>query len=1018
MENVKHTFREAEIEKRFIEQLVGLGYKYRRDIKDKHSLETNFKKHFNRLNYVNLTESEFERLKNKIISDDVFSSSQILRRVNDMYRDDDTPLSYTLVDIKDWCRNEFEVVNQLRINTDNSFHRYDVVILINGIPVVQIELKEYAINPKAAMEQIIKYKNDMGSSYTNSLFCFMQLFIVSNGHNTFYFANNNNEYFRFNSDERYLPVYEYADINNKKIVELEEFTNVFLQKCDLAATISRYMVLVETEKRILIMRPYQIAAVQAILNCVRENRGNGYIWHTTGSGKTLTSFKASTLLKTDKSIDKCLFVVDRKDLDSQTRAEFNKFQKDCVEENTNTHNLVKRLLSKDIRDKIIVTTMQKLGIALDDGSIQNKMLINKGKETYRSLLEPLKDKRFVIIFDECHRSQFGDYHTKIKNFFPNSQLFGFTGTPIFEENATQKYVEDNVKKIRTTKSVFEKELHRYTIGNAIDDGNVLKFHIDYYKNGDEKTFGKNTPTIYKEKIVDTILDIHNMLTDNKRFNALFAVSRIDEAIKYYSIFKKKILELNRDDINIGCIFSPPAEGNKDIKQMQEDLVQEQEDNKENPNEKKAALIEIINDYNKKYSTNYDINSFNEYYTDIQNRIKGHEYSNKDNSHDNKVDIVIVVEMLLTGFDSKYLNTLYVDKNLKYHDLIQAFSRTNRILNSMKPHGNIIDFRNQRESVDEAVALFSGPDNKESGEGSSVVWVLDDYKTVKIEYENAVNELKEFFEKMNLEFSPSQVKNIHGDSSRIEFIDKFKKVQKFKVELSQYTTIPEDDKKAIENLISEDDLRGYRVEYLDLAHKLKDSKKTNVDNGAISDEIKAVPDDENEPLVIDVDYVLFSSVVVDYDYIMSLISKYTYSGSSSSTEMTKDEIIDALKSYSNLIEERDDIIDYVKTLKVGECISVNDIKEGYKKYKEYKRSKELKDIAEKFNINKDKLVRFALDIVRQKHFNGEDLSNILPDNVGWKEKSDIELRLMRMLIPVLNKMAEGREIRGLELYDNN
>ena len=349
--------------------------------------------------------------------------------------------------------NRFEVVSQLRINTRSSHHRYDVILLINGLPLVQIELKGLAVSPRRAMQQIVEYKHDPGNGYTKSLLCFMQLFIVSNLSETWYFANNSGEHFRFDADERFLPVYRFAEQNNKKINHLDEFADAFLAKCTLAEMISRYMVLIQSERKLMMMRPYQIYAVQAIVDCIHQNRGNGYIWHTTGSGKTLTSFKASTLLKDNSDIEKCLFVVDRKDLDRQTRQEFNRFQPGCVEENTNTETLVQRLRSDDYADKVIVTTIQKLGLALDGSH----------KKEYRKRLEPLRDKRIVFIFDECHRSQFGENHRAIREFFPKAQLFGFTGTPIFAQNATYQKIDGEQASMVTTADIFGNQLHAYTI---------------------------------------------------------------------------------------------------------------------------------------------------------------------------------------------------------------------------------------------------------------------------------------------------------------------------------------------------------------------------------------------------------------------------------------------------------------------------------------------------------------------------------------------------------------------------
>ena len=567
---------EKQIELDFIRKLQDLKYTYREDIRDKVSLETNFRKHFERLNRVKLNDSEFTRLRDSIITADVFAAAKALREINTFKRDDDTPLQYTLVNIKDWCKNEFEVINQLRINTDNSNHRYDVIILINGIPVAQIELKTLQITPKKAMEQIVDYKNDQGSGYTNSFLCFMQLFIVSNETKTYYFANNHKEHFCFDADERFLPIYEFADEDNKKITNLYEFADSFLPKCTLGQLICRYMVLVVSEQKLMIMRPYQIYAVKSIMDCVEQNRGNGYIWHTTGSGKTLTSFKASTLLKDNSEIEKCLFVVDRKDLDRQTRLEFNKFQEGCVEENTNTESLVKRLASDDYKDKVIVTTIQKLGLALDEDSRRNQEKKKKGELTFKERLEKLRDKRMAIIFDECHRSQFGDNHDAIKTFFPKAQIFGFTGTPIFEENSTYKQIDGTVGSYRTTKDVFQQELHAYTITNAIDDGNVLRFHIDYFKPEDDKVATKVSSKEYKQAVVEAILSKHDAATYKRRYNAIFATTSINDSIEYFELFKTLQEELkNSGDkkfnlLNIACVFSPPAEGNKDVKQLQED----------------------------------------------------------------------------------------------------------------------------------------------------------------------------------------------------------------------------------------------------------------------------------------------------------------------------------------------------------------------------------------------------------------------------------------------------------------
>ena len=810
------TTTEAKIEATLLSRLAELKYTIRNDIRDRASLEQNFREKFNALNRVQLTDTEFQRLLDEIVTDDVPRNARALRAMESFIRDDGTPLNYTLVNLKDWCKNDFEVVSQLRINTHNSHHRYDVIMLINGIPVVQIELKGLDISPRRAMEQIVEYKNDPGNGYTKTLLCFMQLFIVSNRNNTYYFANNNARHFKFDAEEQFLPVYQFADEDNRKITHLDDFAEKFLEKCTLARMISRYMVLVASEQKMLMMRPYQIYAVKAIVDCIQQNCGNGYIWHTTGSGKTLTSFKASTLLKDRDDIHKCLFVVDRKDLDRQTREEFNKFQEGCVEENTNTATLVRRLLSEDYADKVIVTTIQKLGLALDQNSKRNQNRQKQGRESYADILAVLRDKRFVFIFDECHRSQFGETHQVIKRFFPNSQLFGFTGTPIFDENSTRKQIEDEVGSFKTTQDLFERELHKYTITHAIDDRNVLKFHVDYFeeKAADSGEAQKPKPgqAPPKSLVVEAILAKHDAATGNRRFNSVLATASINDAIEYVELFQqlqeaRQQTDPEFDPLKIACVFSPPAQvlakeddsnsakNAADVRQLQEDLPQEQEDNKVDPEGKKAALEAIIADYNQRYGTNHSINEFDLYYQDVQQRIKDQQYPNHDmpKKGAEKIDITIVVDMLLTGFDSKYLNTLYVDKNLKYHGLIQAFSRTNRVLNATKPHGHILDFRNQQTNVDEAVTLFSGV---KADDKAREIWLVDPAPKVIEKLQEAVSHLNEFMQSQGLECEPHEVANLKGDDARAAFINRFKEVQRLQTQLDQYTDLTDEDKQSI------------------------------------------------------------------------------------------------------------------------------------------------------------------------------------------------------------------------------
>lgn len=990
--------KETQIEEALIGKLSDLKYTYRSDIRDRAALERNFREKFQALNRVNLTDAEFARLRDEIINSDVFASSKRLREINTFSREDGTPLHYTLVNIKDWCKNEFEIINQLRINTENSNHRYDVILLMNGIPVVQIELKTLEVSPRRAMQQIVDYKIDPGNGYTNSLLCFMQLFIVTNRSNTYYFANNNPSHFSFNADEQFLPVYQLASEDNKKITHIDDFSEKFLSKCTLSQMISKYMVLVASEQKLLVMRPYQIYAVKAIVDCIHQNRGNGYIWHTTGSGKTLTSFKASTLLKDNPDIEKCLFVVDRKDLDRQTREEFNKFQEGCVEENTNTETLVRRMLSDDYANKVIVTTIQKLGLALDPNN----------KNNYKERLRPLSNKRVVFIFDECHRSQFGENHKAIKEFFPNAQLFGFTGTPIFDDNATYKQIDGTVGSFVTTKDIFQKQLHAYTITHAIDDKNVLRFHIDYFKPEKNITIGS---TEHKTAVANAIIKKHDAATHNKRFNAVLATASINDAIEYYELFKEVQAKKSSEDenhmqLNIACVFSPPAEGNKDVQQLQEDLQQEKEDNKVEPEKKKKALQAIIADYNKQYGSNHSINEFDLYYQDVQQRIKFQKYSNADYPHKKKIDLVIVVDMLLTGFDSKYLNTLYVDKNLKFHGLIQAFSRTNRTLHStgaeatIKPYGNVLDFRQQQAEVDRAIALFSGEDTGRAKE----IWLVDPAPKVIEKYEAAVAAMDKWMQDKNLVNEPQEVYNIKGDAARVEFIERFKEVQRLKTQLDQYTDLNEEQKAKLEELLPEEQLRSFRSSYLEIAKQLKDVQQKEGDKA---------PENIQQ---LDFEFVLFASAVVDYDYIMGLIAKYTQ-GTPKKQKMTREQLIGVLSSSANLMEEREDIIDYIKTLEVGKGLDEHEIRDGYQQFKADKIAKDLADIAGENGLDISALKQFTEATINRMIFDGEKLSELFATlDLGWKERTKRELALMEKLTPLLKKQAEGREISGLKAYE--
>ncbi|QDE40928.1 type I restriction endonuclease subunit R [Luteibacter pinisoli] len=986
---------ESHIEHELIERLVDLKYTHRPDIRDRLGLEKNFREKFEDLNRVRLTDGEFQRLLDSITTPDVFAAAQSLRNINAFERDDGTPLNYTLVNIRDWCKNIFEVISQLRVNTDHSHHRYDLIILINGVPVAQIELKNLKVSPRRAMQQIIDYKNDAGNGYSRTLLCFVQLYIVSNRTHTWYFANNNERHFEFNADERFLPAYEFAREDNSKVTRLDHFAETFLAKCALGELISRYMVLVASEQKLLIMRPYQMYAVKAILDCIKQRCGNGYVWHTTGSGKTLTSFRASTLLKDDPTVAKCLFVVDRKDLDRQTREEFNRFQEGCVEENTNTEALVRRLLSEDYADKVIVTTIQKLSLALSGTS----------KKKYGERLSRMKKSRMVFIFDECHRSQFGENHKSIKEFFTNAQLFGFTGTPIFEQNASSQQISGQEASLRTTKDLFHRCLHQYTITHAIEDRNVLKFHVDYFKPAGT-TVPAGSGGVPKKKIVDAIIEKHDSATNARRFNAILATSSINDAIAYYELFKE--VQSRREEsaeiprkLNIACVFSPPAEGNRDVLQIQEDLPQEREDNSQEPELKKAALNAILNDYNEAYGTAHSLGEFDSYLQDVQKRIKDQQFLGSGFSHADNIDITIVVDMLLTGFDSKYLNTLYVDKKLRHHGLIQAFSRTNRVLNDSKPYGNILDFRQQESAVEDAITLFSGEKNDSARE----IWLVESAPAVIAAFEEAVGHLAIFMESQGLRCVPDDVANLHGDTARSQFISVFKEVQRLATRLEQYTDLTSEQKSQIQDIANSERLHEFRSAYIETAHRLGEARSHRESQG----------DEELQSL--DFELVLFASSIIDYDYIMSLISRMTLQAPGKLT-LDRHQLISLIQSDAKFIDERNEIAEYIRSLPVGRALGESEIRADYQRFKDRKKDEAIEDLAIKHQLEPGRVHTFVEEILRRHIFDGEALSDLMvPLGLAWKARIQKELAFMHDLTPLLERLSPGHDISGLDVYEH-
>ena len=988
-----HPQKESQIEQHFIRHLEGLGYVYRKDIKDRASLEANFRNKFEALNNVRLTDGEFERLMEKIVRADVYEASKTLRDKVEVNHDDGTTRFYPLVNLQNWCKNDYEVINQLRINTHSSYHRYDVIILVNGLPLVQVELKAHGVSPRVAIKQIVDYKNDHENGYEHTLLAFMQLFIVSNEADTFYFANNPKEALTFDEKEQFLPICRWADEQNKKVANLHEFAREVLRKCTLGELISRYMVLVETERKLLIMRPYQIYAVKKMVESIENNSGNGYIWHTTGSGKTLTSFKAATLLKDNPHIAKCLFVVDRKDLDKQTREEFNKFQKDCVEENTNTGELVRRMLSDEYKDKIIVTTIQKLGLALD-----------KKNQRLDKLRERFAGQRVVFIFDECHRSQFGEYHRAIRDFFPRAQLFGFTGTPIFAENATRTKIEGREASALTTEDIFQKPLHTYAITHAIEDKSVLPFDVSFFRLQRDGSF--DTGNVPKEIIVEKILEVHDKVSDNRRFNALFATASINDAIAYCRIFDEIQLEREKDPtykaLRIACLFSPPAEGNRDIMQIQEELDQERQDNQVDPLGKKEALRRIISIYRKTYGGNFCIEEFDRYNSDVQQRIK--RQGREDVPREQKIDITIVVDMLLTGFDSKYLNTLYVDKGLQYHGLIQAFSRTNRVLNDRKPFGKILDFRAQSaDALNTAVKLFSG--ERDKSKDAAKIWLVEPVEKKVEQLEEAVGDFCNVMLSRGLKPVPEEVPNLKGDAARAELVERFKAVQRLMLQCNQYVDIPPELQARINAIMPPDTYQAFRTAYLELGREMRQKRAAES------------PDDGSEPTDVmqDIDFelVLFASAIIDYDYIISLIARMVNEAEPERREVTREEIVALLRSHSNLPEDREDILEFVGHPEAINGRTADEISDEFRRFREAKWHRLVHEMAQRHGVDQGRLSDFiesTLDVMR---YDDSHLSDLFTDEgLGWRDRVTKKNALRAELVPLIRLRAAGQAIDNL------
>ncbi|MFZ7120300.1 MAG: type I restriction endonuclease subunit R [Eubacteriaceae bacterium] len=885
---------EAQLEKLLLEQLIKQDYKEIK-IANEEDLVNNFRDQLNihnrkKLQGIPLTDKEFERILRYVEGKSVFQSAKILRDKFVLEREDGSEVYIEFFDTKLWCKNLFQVTTQTTV-VGKYKNRYDVTLLINGLPLVQIELKRRGLDLKEAFNQIERYRKH---SY-QGLYRYIQVFVVSNGVDTKYFANTDSELM-------FSHTFFWTDVKNERISNLNEFTSTFLEKCHISKVIARYMVINDTDKILMVMRPYQIYGTEALVNRALETNNNGYIWHTTGSGKTLTSFKTSQILANESRIKKVFFLVDRKDLDSQTIAEFNKFEADSVDTTDKTSTLVKQI--KDINKTLIITTIQKMSNA-----------INSPK--YVNIMESYKDKKVIFIIDECHRSQFGDMHKAINIHFSNAQYFGFTGTPRFEDNKSQDG--------RSTADLFDKCLHHYLIKDAIKDNNVLGFSVEYIKTfegqfdeeDDTKVKAIDTDEVFMDDeriglIAEHIIKHHHMKTRNTEYTAIFTVQNIEMLVKYYDKFKE--LEHN---LKIAGIFTFGANENSEGKDEHS----------------RDSLERMIEDYNNMFDTNYSTDTFPNYFSDVSKKVKNA-----------RIDILLVVNMFLTGFDSKTLNTLYVDKNLKYHDLIQAFSRTNRVQKSTKPYGNIVCYRNLKKNTDKAIRLFSKTDSVDTV-------LMNTYGEYLKMFKEALNNL------YKIAPVPNFVDDLQSEEEKKGFIIAFRELTKILQKLQTFTEFE----------FTEDKLGISQQKYQDFKSKYF----------LLYDELKGT-DYEKVSVLADIDFAieLMHTDKINVSYIMNLIRDIDLSNKEKREKDVK-HIMKELDRADN--EELRLKVDLLKSFleKVVPNLSPEDsIDDAYTQYENAQRKEEIQQFAYEIGIEEDMVKEYVSEYEYSRLVNHKEISDAI------------------------------------------
>ncbi|MEB6238752.1 type I restriction endonuclease subunit R [Staphylococcus gallinarum] len=897
---------EYDLEENVVKQLQDLGYE-RVSLRNETQLKENFRRILNERNADKLegtpiSDSEFKRIMIDISDKSVFESAQILRDKYVLERDDETKVYLSLMNIKKWCQNTFQVTNQVSVN-DTHKSRYDVTVLINGLPLVQIELKRSGVAITEAFNQIERYRRQ---NYTG-LFRFIQMFVVSNKMETRYYAN---------SDQKIMKshMFYWSDEKNERINVLKDFIESFLEPCHIAKMISRYMIINETDKILMALRPYQVYAVEALLNRAIETNNNGYIWHTTGSGKTLTSFKASQILAQEPDIKKVIFLVDRKDLDGQTLGEFNKFESDSVDRTFNTKKLLKQM--DDPTRKLIITTIQKMDNAIKSG---------------HPVMERYKEDKVVFIIDECHRTQFGSMHRIIRQHFGNAQYFGFTGTPRFEENASQDG--------RATADIFGECLHHYLIKDAIRDGNVLGFSVEYMNTFDrsEKIIEDgyvnkiNEAEIWMadervQKVAKHIIENHNKKTRDQMYTGMLTVQSIPMAIQYYRVFQK-LKKQGVHNFNVTTIFS--YQDNEAI----DDTMDEQT--------RRDILEDIIQTYNETFDKNFSTDTFDGYFNDVSNRVK-------KGLPDQKLDILIVVDMFLTGFDSKKLNTLYVDRNLQHHTLIQAYSRTNRVEEPTKPYGNIVAYRNLKEKTDEAIELFSKTDNTDTVLSLSFQAYLTKFKQALIE----LFELAE---------TPQAVDQLEREEDQRDFVIAYRELAKQMQKLKTFDEFAFDK----ETLgIDEQTYEDYKGKYLDIYDKVIRPDKETVEGESILDNI-------------DFNIEILRNDLINVQYILDLLNQIDLSDTEQQEKDIKEirKVLD--KADDDQLRLKSDLIRTFLDKVVPNLNEGDSIDDAYYNYESKVKVGEL----EQFSEETDYPLELLKSLVKEFEFSGHLNNNLIEEGVS-------------------------------------